>query len=115
MTRYIDADEFLKSMIAKFKCVPLLGVVGCNRWGEEFVEGEHLDALINTTSTADVVEVKHGEWATDEEDIKWGNALKRKHCSVCQKRPLFDKEEREFVLTKFCPNCGAKMDGGKKK
>ena len=61
--------------------------------------------------TPDVAEVKYGEWATNEEDIKWGNALKRKHCSVCQKRPLFDKEKKEFILTKFCPNCGAKMDG----
>ena len=24
------------------------------------------------------------------------------------------EEDKEYVLTKWCPNCGAKMDGGKK-
>ena len=56
--------------------------------------------------------VRHGRWATDEEDIKWGNSLKRKHCTNCGKRPHFDKEKREFMLTDYCPHCGAKMDGG---
>lgn len=56
--------------------------------------------------------VRHGRWATDEEDIEWGNSLKRKHCTNCGKRPHFDKEKREFVLTNYCPHCGAKMDGG---
>ena len=55
-----------------------------------------------------------GEWETDKEDIEWGNALKRKHCSRCGKRPHFDKEKREFVLSDFCPNCGAPMKGESK-
>ena len=56
MTRYIDVDKFLKSMITKFKCVPLLGVSKYIN-GEVCFEGEHLDSLINETPTADVVEV----------------------------------------------------------
>ena len=56
MARYIDVDKFLKSMITKFKCVPLLGVSKYIN-GEECFEGEHLDSLINETPTADVVEV----------------------------------------------------------
>lgn len=54
MTRYIDADKFLKSMITKFKCVPLLGVSKYIN-GEECFEGEHLNSLINEIPTADVV------------------------------------------------------------
>ena len=54
---------------------------------------------------------EQGEWETDKEDIEWGNALKRKHCSKCGKRPHFDKEKREFVLSDFCPHCGAPMKG----
>ncbi len=69
-------------------------------------------SVINEQPTADVEEVKHGYWATDEEDIYWGNSLKRKHCSVCKARPFFDKEKREFILTDYCSDCGAKMDGG---
>lgn len=60
-----------------------------------------------------VVIQKQGKWAIDKEDIKWGNSLKRRYCSKCGERPYFDKEEYEFVLTKHCPNCGAKMRGVK--
>lgn len=69
--------------------------------------------LISHIPTVDAEPVRHGHWATDKEDIEWGNSLKRKYCTNCGKRPHFDKEEREFVLTNYCPHCGAKMDGGK--
>ena len=61
--------------------------------------------------TVDAVPVVHGRWETDKEDIRWGNSLKRKHCSNCGKRPHFDKEQRVFILADFCHHCGAKMDG----
>lgn len=67
---------------------------------------------IEKTKTETYVEVVHGRWETDKEDIEWGNSLKRKHCTNCGKRPHFDKEKREFILSDFCPNCGAIMDGG---
>lgn len=81
---------------------------GCDTWCEC---GEMYRPDMTKIPTADVEEVKHGYWATDEEDIEWGNSLKRKYCSVCKTRPHFDKDKREFVLTARCPNCGAKMDG----
>ena len=56
MARYIDVDKFLKSMITKFKCVPLLGVSKYIN-GEECFEGEPLNLLINETPAADVVEI----------------------------------------------------------
>lgn len=71
-----------------------------------------VDAL--EEKTADVVEVRHGEWVTDAEDLAWGNALKRKHCSECGGRPHWDNNKREFILAKFCHHCGAKMDGKRK-
>lgn len=52
---------------------------------------------------------KQGEWETDKEDLDWGNSLKRKHCTNCGKRPHFDREKREFILSDYCPNCGARM------
>lgn len=66
--------------------------------------------FIKDAPTLDVEPVRHGRWETDREDIEWGNSLKRKHCTNCGSRPHFDKEKREFVLTNYCPNCGAKMD-----
>lgn len=56
-----------------------------------------------------VVVREKGEWATDKEDAYWGNSLKRKYCTRCKKRPHFDRETRKFILTDFCPNCGADM------
>ena len=68
------------------------------------------------TPTADVVEVKHGEWltayeyalklgATDEVQL---DAVKNdkwwKFCSLCEQQTRFEHN--------YCPNCGAKMDGG---
>lgn len=57
--------------------------------------------------------VVHGRWETNPDDIYWGNTVKRKYCTACKKEPHFDREKREFILTDYCPNCGAKMDGGK--
>lgn len=44
--------------------------------------------------TADVEEVRHGEWIE-------GKILD--NCSICG--------EKGFPGWKYCPNCGAKMDG----
>ena len=65
-----------------------------------------LQDFINEQPTVDAVEVVHGEWviAYDEYDFaRWHQ------CSVCG-------YELDYIQTrnvmKFCPNCGAKMDGG---
>ena len=44
---------------------------------------------------ADVVEVRHGKWIEDHEFFK---------CSECGYLT-------DYRLSKFCPDCGAKMDG----
>lgn len=56
--------------------------------------------------TADVVEVRHGEWVDN-------------HCSLCGMTPLDERVWKDLGLTPpkyeycmtFCPICGAKMDG----
>lgn len=55
---------------------------------------------MNKIPTADVVELRHGEWIwteNGEEDYEqfWV-------CSVCG--------EKDYIETNYCPNCGAKMD-----
>ena len=95
--RLISAKEMERQVKVAFQDNPyLMGQV--LRW-------------IRKQPTVDAVEVVHGRWETDKEDMEWGNSLKRKHCTNCGKRPHFDKEKREFVLSDFCPHCGAKMDG----
>jgi hypothetical protein len=56
--------------------------------------------------TPDVVEVKHGEWVEYPSDAYM-------KCSVCGME--YAKEKMPNIVG-YCPNpnCGAKMDGGKK-
>lgn len=58
-------------------------------------------SVINEQPAADVKEVKHGYWITDEKGIVI--------CSECGEEHAWD----EYRAT-YCEDCGAKMDGGKK-
>lgn len=54
---------------------------------------------------ADVVEVKHGEWISDDADILF-------HCSECETQVSTSWDyESDWG---YCPNCGARMDGERK-
>lgn len=52
---------------------------------------------IKSATSADVVEVRHGEWRYSEERTET-------YCTVCMDACGFH--------TNYCPNCGAKMRGG---
>lgn len=49
--------------------------------------------------------VKHGKWIEEDDAIITGT------CSVCGWFAIF--AETDVTGMPFCPNCGAKMDGGK--
>ncbi len=60
----------------------------------------------------DAVEVVHGRWLYDSGSGKY-------FCSACDENALSFKKDTlyggdlyEVCLTDYCPNCGAKMDGG---
>lgn len=57
---------------------------------------------INAQATADVAPVVHGEWLLRHEG--YGHYWE---CSSCHKNPCI------YVTkdTRYCPNCGAKMEG----
>ena len=89
MPRYIDVDK----LIAEYDRVHIGPAGGARK-------------LMEDAPTADVAEVKHGEWievnhtGTNRRHIKYTT----KKCSVCG----YYNGRRK---TKHCPNCGAKMDG----
>lgn len=61
--------------------------------------------------TADVVEVKHGEWEKPQFIGRSGFREVRDFiCSICGKEYAV---EQPCNLMNYCPYCGAKMDGGK--
>ena len=69
---------------------------------------------VDYVDKADVVEVKHGKWKVNEDDIYI--CASEFVCSNCNESfcssELTDEQMKEML--KYCPNCGAKMDGGDK-
>ena len=55
-----------------------------------------------------IVKVKHGEWFLLNDCANAGV-----YCSVCHKKVYREQYANVKEKSKFCPNCGAKMDGGK--
>ena len=104
MPRYIDADELLK------KSIRIEGHFDLpSRKAQNF-------SAINVTEifdfpTADVAPVVHGH----NKNLKYAKCDEFR-CSVCgihlEDWNLYDEDDwdSEFIF-KFCPNCGAKMDG----
>lgn len=82
MSRYIDVDKLQETVYKRVNNPAIRG------W---------LNSLINEQPTADIKEVKHGEWVH-------GECVS--HCSEC------GVETYPENITPYCPNCGAKMDGG---
>ena len=56
-------------------------------------------AVIDNAPAADVAEVRHGRWIASHDEFCT--------CSLC-KYPVY----AAWNATNYCPNCGAKMDGG---
>lgn len=96
MARYIDA-ELLKEVV--------LG------W-EPPLDNKQLEHEIDTMPTADVAEVKHGEWVSLTECSNAGV-----YCSVCHKKVYKEDyawcNKRNKLRSNYCPNCGAHMKAGK--
>ena len=58
---------------------------------------------IKAIPAADVAPVRHGRWEWDTEDIyRCSNCAEKSHVKEVMGHPEWD----------YCPNCGAKMDGG---
>ena len=94
MTRYIDADLLLTD--EKTHTLP----IGCGKAsGNVVVFVDDIEKL----TTADVQKVRHGRWVN-----KGDYAV----CTECGERSgtQYDGVEPIPLMTKFCSNCGAKMD-----
>ena len=96
MVRYIDADE--------------LEVIIKQWFDDAFSQDEYYaykDCLekIKSISTADVVEVEHGEWTL-------ARSGRKVVCSCCETPAPFEKKTTYHTLLRsdYCPHCGAKMD-----
>ena len=110
MGRYIDAEPLEKYYQDRFNQLFNKSQTQVAENGWVFDEYIQMGAIIakefldkeQEQPTADVVEVKHGEWK--KHGYKW-------ECSICRMRINLDGTPVQNGLN-YCPNCGAKMEGG---
>lgn len=119
MAEYIEREAFLKD-IEERHCSP------CKEAGE-YHNGfmcagcwvGDLRSEVIGAPTADVAPVVHGVWIpVHESEISGWNPevagidpIGGYICSACKNEAIYDCNDK-FVLSDYCPNCGARMDGG---
>lgn len=119
MAEYIEREAFLEDVEERY-CLPCKeagkdhnGCVCRACWVDDMC-GEVIGA-----STADVAPVVHGVWIpVHESEISGWNPevagidpIGGYICSACKNEAIYDCNDK-FVLSDYCPNCGARMDGG---
>ena len=80
---------------------------------------EKFESAIRKIQADDVAPVRHGRWIFGKDlPYSWGQIPKNKYhlyCSECLEQAFNRSEDNDpdfDVDTSYCPNCGAKMDGG---
>lgn len=93
MKEYIDRNALLKDICGN---------------DPSHMEDYYFNAIANAP-TADVVEVRHGEWKPidPESDVRF-------FCSKCETEISTSWDYDEETMWRYCPCCGAKMDGERK-
>ena len=79
------------------------------------VQGAGIKRIINIAPAVDAVPVRHGKWIYNTNANDWG--IGGYVCSECSAKngnlPSGKvASPMAFVGSKFCPNCGARMDEG---
>ena len=104
MTEYIEREAVLKEAESRIM------------WG---ASAAAVYELIRDAPAADVATVRHGRWIFGKDlPYSWGQIPKNKYhlyCSECLEQAFNRSEDNDpdfDVDTSYCPNCGAKMDGG---
>lgn len=68
--------------------------------------------VLDSAPAADVAPVRHGHWIGEGDGYADGALVYDVwHCSECD-YCIDDGTDAPELLPKFCPSCGAKMDGG---
>lgn len=97
MTEYIDR-EAVKEAIGFIRLHHI-----------EYAENKSLLDAINEIPAADVAPVKRGRWELYENDDDLAASF---FCSLCGWNIDEDEYLDRWSHFNYCPNCGAKMDGG---
>lgn len=95
--RLIDVDDALERLKKAEQEMKVVSIVGCKA-----VPMDGVIEFLEKRPTVDAVKVVHGHWC-------WEGKFKA--CSECGSYIEWD-EILGANFWKFCPYCGAKMDGG---
>ena len=104
--RLIDANAFIEDIKTEAMNLCLDGMKGTPRPRSELYD---IIDRIGEQPTVDAVEVVYGKWTpVDVIAKKAGYSVRYYHHAECKVNPcrLFE------CMDDYCPNCGAKMDGG---
>ena len=107
MAEYIELEAFLKDIEERY-CLPCKEAgkdhngCRCRACWVDDMRGDVIDA-----PDADVAPVVHGRWIGAP---LCGNDNCK--CSECGSWHNIHANLRGEIMQKYCPNCGAKMDGG---
>ena len=95
--KYIDIEQI------QFHYLPISAI------GDVYALKNEIDEI----PTADVQEVKHGKWEQQTEPLRWRD-VDCAECSICGESYILneymDIDDIRYRW-KYCPNCGARMDG----
>lgn len=96
-----------------------MGLCDCCRHIKHNPEG---CALIDNAPNVDVEPVRHGSWVWNNDAIDWnigawvcskcGGRNENIHADAPGKRITLSCNPYGWAGSKYCPNCGARMDGG---
>lgn len=98
--RLIDADKLREVFVRARELVIK------NQGGITSGTAHNMQVVINEidrSETVDAEQVRHGLWVENEKEYSF--RVMRDRCSICGSTQGID-------WMNFCPNCGAKMDGG---
>ena len=102
MNEYIDRERVFRA---------ICGQRGPNRSPAQNRMLDSLMASVTCICAVDVAPVVHGRWISWEEAGNFVPSPDRHECSVCHDAAQVLVNGLELV-SDYCPNCGAKMDGG---
>lgn len=101
MAEYINRDATIKAIHDVYE----YGFPTASGAFDDFAT-KIVPSLLNSIPAADVVSVVHGRWEYNPPTI---NTYGQLRCSICNWWTLDPSVDRSYS---YCPNCGAKMDGG---
>jgi len=95
--RLIDKQYALASAVS--------GIVRTDENGENWIRTRDVrESIMNNVPTIEAEPIKHGRWSRERLPSTDGGSYEVFRCNMCS--------EAFNWRTNYCPNCGAKMEGG---